>query len=137
MDCAQGPADYFGGVITSLYGKFQGEAGRKVGVDAGNHTLQAVTEILQISCTAVEDVVRLFFVEECTRLRVHVWITGVCLFSFGLQICLYLLNSCISFVVGLWEHQLFASSGLYVLFMIGYCLAGTAIVINLRGLRSI
>lgn len=31
----QGIADYFGAVVTSLYGKFQGDAGRKVGVDPG------------------------------------------------------------------------------------------------------
>ncbi|GMH40648.1 hypothetical protein BSKO_08552 [Bryopsis sp. KO-2023] len=32
---SKGVADYFGGFITSMYGKFQSDAGRKVGVDPG------------------------------------------------------------------------------------------------------
>ena len=48
----QGIADYFGIVVTSLYGKFQGDAGRKVGVDPGAAWRAALKDQLHGSKTS-------------------------------------------------------------------------------------
>lgn len=60
----QGIADYFGAAVTSLYGRFQGDAGRKVGVDPG----AAWREALKASIRNVVSQIQLFDIPEEVQL---------------------------------------------------------------------